>query len=157
MSRRALRRVHSTVRCTSNETCARHVRRAISPASLDLESYKLVWANPCPNPDHTPICRQIGEEMPEKSVILWAYLTNLKIFSKSAISLAFFHRFGWKLVSDHVLARRWHMPNCSPLGLRMPEILPVSRDVHMSHLTYIFLYISRTMDISIQSVRSFYF
>ena len=35
---------------TSRETCARHVRRAISPASLNLEGYKLAWANPCPNP-----------------------------------------------------------------------------------------------------------
>ena len=54
---------------TSRETCARHVRRAISPASLNLEGYKLAWANPCPNPGHSPIFSQIGQEMPEKSPI----------------------------------------------------------------------------------------
>ena len=58
---------------TSRETCARHVRQAISPASLKLESYKLAWANPCPNPDHTPICSQIGKEMPEKSLVNWKF------------------------------------------------------------------------------------
>ena len=58
---------------TSRETCARHVRQAISPASLNLESYKLAWANPCPNPGHTPICSQIGKEMPEKSLVNWKF------------------------------------------------------------------------------------
>ena len=28
-----------------------------------------VWANPCPNPDHTPIFSQIGPVVPEKSLI----------------------------------------------------------------------------------------
>ena len=58
---------------TSRETCARHVRRAISLASFNLEGYKLAWANPCPNPGHTPICSQIGKEMPEKSLVNWKF------------------------------------------------------------------------------------
>ena len=33
--------VWSTEGGTSRETCARHVRRAISPASFNLEGYKL--------------------------------------------------------------------------------------------------------------------
>ena len=66
-------RITPTESGTSRETCARHVRQAISPASLKLESYKLAWANPCPNPDHTPICSQIGKEMPEKSLVNWKF------------------------------------------------------------------------------------
>ena len=34
----------------------------------------------------------------------------------------------------------WLMPICSFLGSRMPEILPVSRDVHMSLVTFRSLY-----------------
>ena len=33
--------MYSTEGGTSRETCARHVRRAISPASFNLEGYKL--------------------------------------------------------------------------------------------------------------------
>ena len=64
---------------TSRETCARHVRRAISLASFNLEGYKLAWANPCPNPGHTPICSQIGKEMPEKSLVNWKFSNFLEI------------------------------------------------------------------------------
>ena len=71
--KRVCRQEYSTESGTSRETCARHVRQAISPASLKLESYKLAWANPCPNPDHTPICSQIGKEMPEKSLVNWKF------------------------------------------------------------------------------------
>ena len=66
---------------TSRETCARHVRRAISLASFNLEGYKLAWANPCPNPGHTPICSQIGKEMPEKSLANWKFSNFCKISS----------------------------------------------------------------------------
>ena len=57
------------------------------------------------------------------------------------ISLAFLYRFGCKLVCDQGLDMGWLMPICSLLASRMPEILPVSRDVHMSLVTFLPLYI----------------
>ena len=42
---------------------------------------------------------------------------------------------------DQGLGMGWLMPICSFLGSRMPEILPVSRDVHMSLVTFRSLYL----------------
>ena len=82
---------------------ARHLHHPISWPSLGLQSYKLAWANACPNPDHTPIWSQIGKEMTDKSPILWA----LKQISKDSVNCQFHRHFFTDLAPNWCVIRVW--------------------------------------------------
>ena len=77
-----------------SDTYERQYDTRISPASLDLEGYKLVCAIARPKPDHTPILSPIGPVVPDKSLFCNLIKQVLRNFSQSAIYQAFLYRSG---------------------------------------------------------------
>ena len=69
-----------------------------------------------------------------------SFETNIKRFSKLAISQAFLYRFGSKLVCDQGLGMRWLMPNGSQIEAGRANILAGEGDVHDLNFTFIVLY-----------------
>ena len=113
---------------------------AISWASLDLQSYKLAWANPCPNPTHTPIFSQIGKEMTEKSLKNWNFSNLFNNFTKSAISLSFLYHWPGKtrsvgLYTQYPIEGMVQNPSGFRLYLVIPYFPKKSYVVTMTSLT----------------------
>ena len=122
----------------------------LSPPFFSRCGWNLGWASPCPNPDPTPIFIQMGRVVPEKWLILWMLWNKMP-------KISVYQLFLWNYSTD--LAEIWcgirvrtgqdrYSPNLSHIGWKTAEIIGVSLDMHMFHLTCNSQYMGRFLRVS---------